>query len=166
LQNQELRDPRPSEKLPPLPAPQLKATKIKVLSPELDVPRDPDPSQDVMGNAGPEISPPSSPSTPQPRVVRQVPGGPGAGFPSSDDFYPAQAKRMEEQGIATVRVCVDTNGRLTSDPATVQTSGSSRLDQGAMQLARVGSGHYRPTFEDGRPVNSCYSFRVRFELKN
>ncbi len=166
LQNQQL-DPRPSEKLPLLPEPQLKATKIDVLKPELNVPEGPDTSEDVVGNAGPETSPPSSPlSTSQPHVVRQVPGGPGVGFPSSDDFYPAQAKRMEEQGIATVRVCVDTNGRLTSDPATVQTSGSSRLDQGAMQLAKAGSGHYRPTTEDGRAVNSCYSFRVRFELKN
>jgi TonB family protein len=73
---------------------------------------------------------------------------------------------MEEQGIATVRVCVDVNGRLTSDPTTLQSTGSSRLDEGALKLARAGSGHYRATTEDGRPVNSCYPFRIRFQLKN
>jgi TonB family protein len=82
-----------------------------------------------------------------------------------DDYYPSAAKRLEEQGIATVGVCVDANGRLTSDPTTVQSSGSSRLDQGALQLAKAGSGHYRATTEDGRRVSSCYSFRVRFELR-
>ena len=92
-------------------------------------------------------------------------GGPGSGFPNPDDYYPSIAKRLEEQGVATVRVCVAANGRLTSDPMTVQTSGSQRLDEGALQLAKAGSGHYRATTEDGRPVNSCYSFRVRFELK-
>ncbi len=53
-----------------------------------------------------------------------------------------------------------------SDPITVQSSGSSRLDVGALQLAKVGSGHYRASTEDGQPVNSCYSFRVRFQLRN
>jgi TonB family protein len=105
------------------------------------------------------------PATP-PHDVNRVQGGPGKGFPATDDFYPSAAKRMEEQGTTTVRVCVDPSGRLTSDPAAVQTSGSARLDQGAIQLAKAGSGHYRATTEDGRPVNSCYSFRVRFELRN
>src|SRR6202163_3835217 len=112
-----------------------------------------------------EPSRPVSPVSP-PRIVKQVQGGPGAGFPNPDDFYPDLARRMEEQGIATVRVCVDAKGRLTSDPATLQGTGSPRLDEGALKLARAGSGHYRPTTEDGEPVNSCYPFHIRFQLKN
>lgn len=109
--------------------------------------------------------PPQPPRSTPPHVVNRVQGGPGSGFPNLDDYYPSAAKRMEEQGIATVRVCVDSNGRLTADPTTVQTSGSARLDEGALQLAKAGSGHYRATTEDGRAVNSCYAFRIRFELR-
>jgi Gram-negative bacterial TonB protein C-terminal len=64
-----------------------------------------------------------------------------------------------------VRVCVDDNGRLASDPLIAQTSGSARLDEGALKLARAGSGHYRTTTENGRPVSYCYPLNVRFELK-
>jgi TonB family protein len=97
--------------------------------------------------------------------VIRVQGGPGIGFPNTDDYYPSIAKRMEEQGVTTVRVCVGVNGRLISDPTIAQTSGSLRLDDGALLLAKAGSGHYRAATEDGRAVNSCYSYRVRFALR-
>jgi TonB family protein len=100
-----------------------------------------------------------------PHEVIRVQGGPGSGFPNTDDYYPSIAKRLEEQGGTTVRVCVGANGRLTSDPTIAQTSGSSRLDDGALMLAKAGSGHYRASTEDGRAVDSCYSFRVRFALR-
>jgi TonB family protein len=121
--------------------------------------------------------PPAPPGTPQDQsagdggsaatvhAVVRVPGGPGGGFPSADDYYPAIAKAMDEQGSATVNVCVDVHGRLTAEPTIVAGTNSRHLDAGALQLARAGSGHYRPTLEDGRPVDSCYSFRVRFQLR-
>lgn len=46
-----------------------------------------------------------------PHEVIRVPGGPGSGFPNTDDYYPSIAKRMEEQGVTTVRVCVGATGR-------------------------------------------------------
>ncbi len=99
-------------------------------------------------------------------LVRRVNGGPGAGFPTADIYYPAAAKRLGEHGVTAVRVCVDPAGRLTSNPAIAGTSGSLRLDAGALKLARAGSGLYRATTEDGQAVNSCYTFRVRFELRD
>jgi TonB family protein len=105
-------------------------------------------------------------SPPPPQAVKQVLGGPGAGFPNTDDFYPPQARRLDEQGVGTVQVCVDANGRLTADPTMLQGTGSARLDAGAIKLARAGSGHYRATTVNDQPVNSCYSFRVRFQLKS
>lgn len=101
-----------------------------------------------------------------PKAVERVPGGPGAGFPDTEDYYPPAARRLGETGAAAVRVCVDSRGRLTSDPAIVQSSGIARIDGGALRLARAGSGHYRPTTENGRPVSSCYAFRVRFRLQS
>jgi TonB family protein len=94
-----------------------------------------------------------------------VPGGPGAGFPSAEDHYPAPAKWLGEQGSAAVRVCVDASGKLTGLPTVAQSTGSPRLDAGAIQLAEAGSGHYRPARKDGRPVSSCFAFRVTFRLQ-
>jgi TonB family protein len=164
LQNQPLRDPPPRERLPPLPKAQLKEVTIQVPVPDFNVAREPDPIRDVTGMV-PQLPTPPVPALP-PRAVKQVQGGPGKGFPNPDDFYPPLARHMEEQGVATVRVCVDGTGRLTSDPTTLQGTGSPRLDEGALKLARAGSGHYRPTTEDGQPVHSCYPFRIRFQLKN
>jgi len=165
LQNRRLDELHSRSPPPPPPQPQFARIKIEAPTPEVLVPGDPDPSRDVSTDVVQEVSPPPSrPSSPH--VVQQVQGGPGIGFPNPDDFYPMLARHMEEQGIATVKVCVDVHGRLTSDPATLQGSGSSRLDEGALKLARAGSGHYRATTEDVQPVNSCYPLRIRFQLKN
>jgi TonB family protein len=141
-------------------------TAIDIPIPIVTVLRAPDPVEDVTTTVEPEPMPAGPPPEPTPHQILQVQGGPGAGFPNPDDFYPLSAKYLEEQGVATVQVCVDSNGRLTSVPTTLQGTGSSRLDQGALKLATAGSGHYRASTEDGRPVNSCFPFRVRFQLKN
>lgn len=100
-----------------------------------------------------------------PQAIARVLGGPGIGFPNTDSYYPAGARRDGETGAVGVRVCVDERGRLQSDPTIADTSGSARLDQGALALARAGSGHYRSTTEDGKPVSSCYAYRVRFQIR-
>jgi len=98
--------------------------------------------------------------------VSRVAGGPGTGFPNTDDFYPSVSKFRGEQGVVTVQVCVDPTGRLTAEPTLAESSGVPRLNAGALRLARAGSGHYRASTEDGSPVNSCFSFRVHFRLAN
>jgi TonB family protein len=164
LQNRPLDNPRLREVLPRLQDPKFDHATIDVPRPEYDPPADADSAGDPATEVAEHPSDPSPPTPPH--VVTQVPGGPGAGFPDPDDFYPTLAKYREEQGVATVRVCVDAHGRLTSDPTTLQGSGSALLDAGALKLAKAGSGHYRASTEDGQPVNSCYPFRVRFQMKN
>jgi protein TonB len=170
LQNRALDPIRPRDP-PPLPPPNLNPVKWEM--PKLDydftIPSD-KPQETVRADAAPVVparsdvdsSPPASPQ----HVARVSQGGPGAGFPSPDDYYPLLSKHLEEQGSATLRVCVDPSGRLTADPTLVSTSGSARLDEGALKLARAGSGHYRATTEDGRAVASCYAFRIRFQMRN
>jgi TonB family protein len=97
--------------------------------------------------------------------VQRVIGGPGYGFPQTDEFYPSTARWEGTQGVTTVRVCVDPRGALSAAPTIAQSSGSAVLDAGAIALARAGSGHYRSSTEDGRPIADCYAFRVRFELR-
>jgi TonB family protein len=164
LQNLSLPQPHPNVSPPPIPPPTLTHSRLDAVVPEFLSTQGPDENTRLQREP-PSDLPPLRPETP-PHPVSRVQGGPGSGFPNPDDFYPSAAKRLEEQGIAIVHVCVDANGRLMSDPTTVQSSGSARLDAGALQLARAGSGHYRASTEDGRPVNACYPFRVRFQLRN
>jgi TonB family protein len=163
LQNRLLKDPLPQLLPLRVPNPLMGDFKIQAPKPDFKLPTEPDPPTDVTTTSEP--LPPSIPPSP-PQAVKQVLGGPGVGFPNTDDFYPPQSRRLDEQGVGTVQVCVDANGRLTADPSMLQGTGSARLDDGALKLARAGSGHYRATTENGRPVNSCYAFRVRFQLKS
>jgi protein TonB len=85
-------------------------------------------------------------------------------MPSSEDYYPAASKRAEEQGSTTVKVCVDSKGKIIGNPAVVTSSGFERLDEGAVKLARAG--RYQPGTSGGQPqAESCVSFRVKFEIK-
>jgi TonB family protein len=165
LENQTLKD-VPREKVT-VPQSLPKDWTITVPKPEVEVPPALIPTDEVTTDVGEEQTEPYSPPLPviPTHVVARVAGGPGAGFPDTADFYPSQSIRLEEQGFSTVRVCVDSHGRLTSNPTTVQGSGNTRLDEAALRLARAGSGHYRATTEDGQPVNSCYPVGIRFQLR-
>jgi len=159
-------DPTHPRDLPPPPPPALAKWKMIDVPPPEYPPVGPyDKTVDVSPDVPNTVTQPPIPPL-LPRAVTRVPGGPGSGFPNTDDYYPSISKWKLEQGVATVRVCVDANGRLTEEPTTVESSGIARLDVSALQLAKAGSGHYRPTLEDGKAVNSCYSFRVRFQLRN
>jgi TonB family protein len=158
--------PPPMDPPQPLPTPDWNTTRINPPQPgDLHFQSDSLPPGDVK-ESPPDAQGGTGPSLPPAVTINRVQGGPGIGFPSAHDFYPPSAIRRGEQGIATVSACVDSRGRLTSDPTIVQSSGSQRLDQGALTLAIAGSGHYLATTENGKPVNSCYAFRIRFDLKN
>jgi len=163
LEAREIKTP-PRREVLPLPPPQVSSARIEVPIPEAMPRIESDPTDAVQGTRQ-ETQRLELPA-PVAAVVNRVQGGPGSGFPSTDDFYPSIAIHMGEKGVATVRACVDGQGRLTSEPTIIQSTGSSRLDEGALRLAKAGSGHYRATTEDGRPVNSCYPFRIRFDLRN
>jgi periplasmic protein TonB len=155
---------RPREQPPPLPPPRFAPTRVEVPSPELTFVVADGPT---AIHTAPSTQPPNVPSLPTtPPVVTRVVGGPGAGFPNTDDFYPPMARRLEEAGTAIVQVCVDAGGRLTASPLVVRSSGSARIDAGSLNVAKAGSGHYRPTTENSRPVSSCFAFRVTFRFRD
>jgi TonB family protein len=149
---------------PPLPPPPKFAYRVIEIPPttyKVDAQPE-DTIQAVIAPTEQQLPPLSAPV----HTVNRVLGGPGKAFPNTNDFYPAEAIRRGEKGAVTVRTCVDDRGRLTAAPTLAQTSGSASLDEGALRLAKAGSGHYRPTTEDGRPVSDCYPFRIRFEYKD
>jgi TonB family protein len=153
----------------PLAVPQ--PSRLALADPTVDVPT-PLFTLDLPADSGTRIvvseTSASAPQSPPPaaRAIHRVVGGPGAGFPNTEDFYPANARRLGVEGATDVRVCVDAAGRLTAAPVLAQSSGSALLDDGALSLARAASGHYRATTEDGRAVSSCYPFRIRFRMQH
>ena len=159
--------PVPTEKVPVVSSSNLSHWTIAVPKPVVESPPRLNIDNEVTAEVSPkprEVMPPVSGDTPR-HTVQRLAGGPGAGFPETADFYPSPSIRLGEEGVTAVQVCVDTRGRLTTEPTTVRGSGSARLDDAALKLARAGSGHYRATTEDGQPVNSCYPFAVRFQLR-
>jgi TonB family protein len=157
----ETRPQRPESKMPTIEVklPPIDVADLPVLPTEFTFP-----NQTAPGvTTDPELTrtPPERPA-----VIQRLLGGPGKGFPNTDDFYPATSRRLAEMGAATVQVCVDTEGRLANDPVITTSSGVRRLDEGALSLAKAGSGYYRPTTENGRPVSSCYTYRIRFRLND
>ncbi|MBV8144592.1 MAG: energy transducer TonB [Gammaproteobacteria bacterium] len=146
---------------PPLPPPTLRhLEKFDPVPPVVivDDPRDTGVTGDVR------VDPSSHEEKVAPPQVDRVIGGPGKGFPDTTDYYPEASRRLGETGVAAVQVCVDERGRLASDPALAESSGIRRLDAAALTLAKAGSGHYRASTENGRPVSSCFPFRIRFRM--
>jgi protein TonB len=100
--------------------------------------------------------------------VAKAPGRP-AGLdkraqPDPADFYPASARRNNEEGVSQVHSCVGANGKLSKEPIVEKGSGNSALDAAAIQYAKAL--HYVAATEDGKPVDGgCFSFNVRFKLK-
>ncbi len=151
---------------PPPPPPQMERPPVEVPPPEvsIDLPVETQSTaiQDVTDRPVPHAPPPP----PQPKAVNRVNAKPGRGFPNSEDYYPPAAKRLGEEGTVIVHVCVGPNGKITEEPSVQRTSGNARLDDGALKLAKAGSGHYQPGTEDGQPATTCTAFSIKFELKN
>ena len=151
---------------PPPPPPQMERPPVEIPPPDvaIEAPVETQTTaiQDVTDK--PVVNAPPPPPPPKPRNL--VPPKPGKNFPTAEEYYPPASKRLGEEGSANVHVCVGPNGKITEDPTLAQTSGSSRLDDGALKLAKSASGHYQPGTEDGQPTTACMVFKIKFELRN
>lgn len=152
---------KPEDKPPPPPPPQMERPPVQVPPPDVVIDIPVESNTTAISNVTDRPAPPPAP--PAPVVVARTPAKIGR-MPSSEDYYPAASKRAEEQGTVTVKVCVDSKGKLIGDPSVVTSSGFDRLDEGAVKLARAG--RYQPGTSGGQPQDeSCVSFRVKFEIK-
>jgi periplasmic protein TonB len=145
---------------PPPPPPQMERPPVQVPPPDvvIDIPiqQATNTISNVTDKPVPRVVAPPPPKVVVAAKIRRM--------PSSEDYYPAASKRAEEQGSVVVRVCVDAGGRLIGDPTVVTSSGYSRLDAGAVRLAKAG--RYQAGTSDGQAQSeSCVSFRVKFEIK-
>jgi hypothetical protein len=100
----------------------------------------------------------SNPSVPNGKVVADSVSDRCEG-PSS----PASRTRNAPQtGRSVLCVCVDEKGILTQDPVITESSGDSRVDSGAVKLARLDSGRYKLPAVDGKPQKGCFRFAINF----
>jgi periplasmic protein TonB len=166
LQTEIVEEVQKKDEPPPPPPPQLERPPVEVPPPDVNiqVPVETQTTaiQDVTDK--PVVRPPPPPAPTH--TAQRVAGGPGKNFPSTDDYYPSASARLGESGTATVHVCTDPKGKLTEDPSIQETSGTPRLDEGALKLAKAASGRYKPSTEDGNPIASCFGFRIKFQLRN
>jgi len=118
-----------------------------------------------LQSVSPPAGLPAQGSTMQPGAAAQMtPLHPGRGLPNPSDYYPVASRRLGEQGTATVKVCVDPHGHLAAPPSIVESSGSSRLDDAALQYATDSSGHWRPATRNGIPITACSNMPIRFQM--
>jgi periplasmic protein TonB len=146
---------------PPPPPPEFERPPVEVPPPDIsiDIPAEPTQSTAITDVTNQHVA-----AAPPPRPSNRTNPKPGKNFPNTADYYPAASMRLGEEGSTVVRACVGPNGKLAEDPTVAKTSGSARLDEGAVKLAKAG--HYEPGTEDGKPVTACINFSIKFQLKN
>jgi protein TonB len=147
---------------PPPPPPEFERPPVEVPPPDIniDLPAEPTQSTAITDVTDKHVAAPP----PAAHVSNGTNPSPGKNFPNTADYYPAASMRLGEEGSAVVHACVGANGKLSEEPTVAKTSGSARLDEGALKLAKAG--HYNPGTEDGKPVTKCINFSIKFQLKN
>src|SRR5215469_1185312 len=148
---------------PPPPPPEMRKEVVEVPPPDINI---------QMPEAGPQtsaitarIEQPKAPPPAARAAVAATAVGLGKGFPNVDDYYPEASRRLGEEGLTLVGVCVGPDGKLTEPPKVEKSSGKDRLDQAAVKVASVGSGRFKPATEDGKPVAKCTQLPIRFKLR-
>lgn len=162
IQTQIVEEVKKEEAPPPPPPPQFERPPVELPPPDvtINVPVESETTAIRVTNTPVQKAPP-----PVAAPTRKTGLGLGKGFPNSDDYYPDASRRLEEQGTVVVHVCVGPDGKLTEEPSVAKSSGSARLDGGAMRLAKAGSGKFVPATEDGKGVTSCSNLPIKFVLR-
>jgi len=144
------------QELPP-PPPQAKLNvppPVTVVAPDviINIPQAPPPVTIVKPTVVKAIAPPA----PRPVVPAKV-----SYAPDTQDYYPPQSRRNNEEGRAMVHICVDERGRVAT-AAVDGSSGHALLDDAAVRLAKAY--RFKPATQDGKPVQWCTGLPVKFVL--
>jgi len=102
---------------------------------------------------------------PAPRPVAMVAATPikTVRLPScGEDYYPAQAKRLNQTGSAIVKYCVGVNNKIDGPVEVTTSSGFPLLDEAAGKCLNAGS--FKAAIgPDGKPMRSCKEIKVTFK---
>jgi protein TonB len=162
IQTTILEETKKEEAPPPPPPPQFERPPVELPPPDvtINMPVEADTTAIRVTNTPVVRAPPVAAV-----ATKRTAIGFGRGFPNSEDFYPDASRRLEESGTATVHVCVGPDNKLTEEPTIAKSSGSARLDSGAVKLAKAGSGKYIAATEDGKAIPQCVNYNVKFQLR-
>ena len=145
------------------PPPQMERPPVEVPPPEvsIDIPMESSTTAitDVTDRPVPVAPPPPPPAA---AVNRVAPKLDVKRSPSTDDFYPPSARRAEIEGVTTVRACVSPDGRTSGEASATKSSGNASLDEAAVKWAK--RARWTAGTEDGKAVEMCSQFNVRFKL--
>jgi periplasmic protein TonB len=147
---------------PPPPPPEFERPPVELPPPEvsIDIPIDAPATTaitDVTDKPVP-VAPPPPPREPV-RVAARLDA---KRSPSTDDYYPESSRRNGEEGVVQIRACTTTDGRSSGDATVAKSSGFTKLDEAAVRWAK--RARFSPATEDGRPIEACTNFNVRFKI--
>jgi len=118
----------------------------------------PAPPAIVLAPPAPVPAPPPAPKGPS--SPAQPRGNPGSWATDAD--YPQKALREERSGTTGFRVTVGTDGRVV-DCTITSSSGSPDLDEATCKNV-TRRARFKPALEDGQPVQSTYTNRIRWVI--
>ena len=75
--------------------------------------------------------------------------------------YPAESKRLNEEGVCKVRLTVDADGTV-HDVSITQSTGYPRLDEACLEAFVHGG--LLPATEDGKPVAATLEIPITWKL--
>lgn len=156
--------PKPKQETPP--------KQVKVAPPK-PTPPQPKPTPQPVADLPPTPNAPEAPSAPPappapaepaPAPVSAAPRAVGIGeiqCTPPQPKYPSQSRRMGETGRTVVRLTTDESGKVIKT-SVVSSSGSSRLDQAAVEA--VQAMRCKPYMDSGRAVAVTAQQPIGFEL--
>jgi len=156
LQTNIIQTEKPKELPPPPPPVDLKERPpVQVIAPDISITvpvEAPPPIQQVTTQKPPE---------PPPRAI--VPGTPAklTYAPDVANYYPDSERRAGHEGRVAVKICIDPTGKVQSADIS-QSSTFPVLDEAAAKMAK--SMKFKPATSEGKPVATCVSLPVKFEL--
>lgn len=148
---------------PPPPPPEMERPPVEVPPPDINIDVPVETTSTAISDTTNQhiVAPPPKPAA----AVAATNIGPAKGLPSTDDYYPQSARRLGQEGLVNINLCVGPDGKLSQAPAVTKSSGTASLDEAAIKWANASSGHWKPATEDGKPINKCSQLPVRFTLK-
>jgi protein TonB len=151
---------------PPPPPPEFERPPVELPPPEvsIDIPIDA-----PVTNAITDVTDKPVPVAPPPPPVAREPVRTRVSLdtkrsPPTDDYYPDSSRRNGEAGVVQIRACSGPDGRTSGDATVSKSSGFPKLDEAAVRWAK--RARWNPATEDGKPVQACSDFNVRFVLRD
>ncbi|HTP38259.1 MAG TPA: energy transducer TonB [Steroidobacteraceae bacterium] len=153
-----IEEPKPKETPPPPPPVQLdKPPPVQIIDPvvQINVPVDLPPPVAVT------TTQPVPPQPPRPAPVAIGTPMQATYAPDPQQFYPAMSQQLGEEGRPIIHFCVAANGKTSTVLKT--SSGIERLDEAAVKYGNAL--RYKPAMAEGKPIDQCKDFAVKFVIK-